>query len=362
MVLFLVDAHLTYQAGLSMSAVASEGYSGVIVKASQGCTGYLAPSGFDTWIAEIRAAGMVPGAYHWLNETSGVTQANRFVDRLTSVGGVEGMICAVDCEDSDNPATLQVLTDFITTFQSRTSGHPLLVYSGNWWWTSRGWDISGLGVHLWDSRYVSGTGTGSALYAKVPATWWVPRYSGITRTTLLQFSSTATVDGQAVDVSAFEGGAAELAALTTSTAVAATMAATVAVEEDNMPYLVSLDGKPEIFLSDGIYARHVASSADRTIADFKTLSDEGSLPLGNGAAVRGVSNPTLIGRVLAPVPAGWEDYAADTANTSVSLSDAQLGSITTAASAAVAASLSAVLSAAGAAGDALGVLNDTVAA
>lgn len=355
MVLYIVDAHLTYQAGLSIPTVASEGYSGLLVKASQGVTGYLAPTGFETWIAEARTAGMVPGAYHWLNSTSGAAQANRFLDRLDSVGGADGMLCAVDCEDSSNPASLGVLTDFIDTFQTRTGGHPLLVYSGNWWWESRGWDISGLGVHLWDSRYVSGSGTGSALYGQVPGSWWTPRYSGITRATLLQYTSTASVAGQSVDVSAFEGTMDDLRLLA-ATPVAATVAATMIGED--MPCLMSLDGKPEIFLTDGVTARWVGSSTtDRTVLDCKTLSDEGSLPLGYSGAVRGVSNVELLGRIVGTVPAGWEDYAMVSA-AGVVLSDAQVSAV----AAAVAAPFAAALAALGAAGDSLGVLNDTAVA
>lgn len=214
--IWLVDVHPAYQAGLDVERVAREGYSGLIVKATQGATGYTAPSTFDSWVRRARAAGMVPGAYHWLTSAAAGGQLDHYLSRLDAVGGPEGMLCAVDVEDTASPPTWAVLKSFVEGFRQRTSGHPLLLYTGAWWWTPRGWPGASLTPYLWASRYVAGTGPGSALYAKVPASWWTPGYGGWPQATLLQFSSRGQVAGQAVDVNAFRGPREQLLALTTS--------------------------------------------------------------------------------------------------------------------------------------------------
>ena len=62
--LWIVDAHPRYEAGLNVEQVAKEGYSTLLVKATQGATGYTADGTFEAWIRRARTAGMVPGAYY----------------------------------------------------------------------------------------------------------------------------------------------------------------------------------------------------------------------------------------------------------------------------------------------------------
>lgn len=215
MPIFIVDAHNQYQNGLNIPQVAKEGYRGLIVKATQGSTGYTAPAMFDTWIQQARQAEMVVGAYHWLTNASVNQQLDHYLDRIASVGGADGMLCAVDVEDTgSNAPSWGVLRDFVARFNSLTGGHPLLVYSGNWWWSRLGWKLPVGNTYLWDSRYVDGDGFGSQLYGRVPESWWKPRYGLWNTTTLLQFTSEASVAGQKVDVSAFRGTIDELRALT----------------------------------------------------------------------------------------------------------------------------------------------------
>lgn len=210
----LVDAHTTYQAGLDVERVAREGYGGLLVKATQGASGYTAPATFDDWIRRGRAAGMVVGAYHWLTSAPAGAQLDHYLGRLAKVGGPDGMLCAVDVEDTAAPPTWATLRAFVSGWQERTGGHPLILYSGAWWWGPRGWPGATLTPHLWHSRYVTGSGPGSVLYGAVPESWWSPAYGGWAQATLLQFTSSALVAGQRVDVSAFRGTREQLLALT----------------------------------------------------------------------------------------------------------------------------------------------------
>lgn len=214
--MFIADIHGEYQAGISVSQIASEGYQGLIVKASEGLsTLWTAPSNFEQWIAEGRANNMVVGAYHWLNSSNPVYQLEHFLRRIESVGGPEGLLCCVDVEDINYPPHLNQLEVFVDEFNMRTGHHPLFIYSGNWWWSARGWQAHDLGP-LWDSHYVDGTGYGSVLYEKVPDSWWKASYGGWSDVTMLQFTSKARVAGQSIDASYFRGSPDELRQFTTN--------------------------------------------------------------------------------------------------------------------------------------------------
>lgn len=77
--------------------------------------------------------------------------------------------------------------------------------------------------------------------------------------------------------------------------------------EDDMDALMRLDGDPAVFLTDGKLAIHVRN--EQHLADLQTLHRDGTRRLGNNGEVRVVTNAELIGAILPPVPAGWEEYA-----------------------------------------------------
>lgn len=217
MVLWVVDAHTRYQQGLNIESLAREGYSGIVIKATQGSSGYTAPATFNDWIRRARAAGLVPGAYHWINNSDPVAQVDHFLDRLSAVGGPAGLLAALDCEDITSPAAQSTVRSWISHWNARTSNHPLFFYSGAWWYTPHldGFDVAALGVYGWNSHYVTGSGYGSVLYEKVPPSWWVPGYGGFVRSKMLQFTDQGTAGGITahVDIDAFDGTIAELRAL-----------------------------------------------------------------------------------------------------------------------------------------------------
>lgn len=219
--LYGVDVHCGYQAGLNIEKLASEGFSFIVVKATQGAGGYTAPSTFDDWIRRGRAAGMIVGAYHWLDSSDPVRQADRFLARLAPVGGPSGMLLQIDNEDTSNPASAEVLTKFVAQMNRRTGGHPLLHYTGGWWWRPRmgEFNAASLGLRLWHSSYVGGQGAASTLYGSVSSSFWVPGYGGWGEATILQFSSKGSAGGLTanVDVNAFRGTRDQLVALTGTT-------------------------------------------------------------------------------------------------------------------------------------------------
>lgn len=206
--LYLVDLS-NHNAGFDVAEAVNEGYAGFIIKSSQG-TWYQDPY-FEGFAQAAINANAIPGAYHWLENGNGAEQAQILHERVQNLGGPNGWLCACDCEDDSDWNTV---VDFFQAWNQLSGGHPLLMYSGNWWWSERGWTANQLTPYLWDSRYVSGSGYGSELYEQVPDSWWIPRYGGWTETTILQFSDKATIAGMVVDVDAFRGTTQELYKLT----------------------------------------------------------------------------------------------------------------------------------------------------
>lgn len=219
--LFGVDAHCTYQAGLNVESLAKEGFSFLVVKATQGAGGYTAPAMFNDWIRRARAAGMVVGAYHWLDSSDPVRQADRFVERLAPIGGPDGLLLQIDCEDTTSPATAAQLAAFVAQLRHRAgSNRPLLFYTGSWWYGAHlgGYNAAALGLHSWHSHYVGGSGKAATLASSVTAAMWAPGYGGFARAAILQYTSKGTAGGIAgnVDLNVFQGTRDDLAALTSA--------------------------------------------------------------------------------------------------------------------------------------------------
>ncbi|MFC6884840.1 glycoside hydrolase family 25 protein [Actinomadura yumaensis] len=132
--------------------------------------------------------GFLPGAYHFLHGGNGAAQARYF---LSKAGDVSGLMVALDVEASGaNAATAR---DWVREFKDRTGGHPVIGYFPRWYWERTGEPDLTFFDSVWQSHYVSGTGSPSSLYAKVPSSWWAP--FGGEAISILQYSSSATVSG-----------------------------------------------------------------------------------------------------------------------------------------------------------------------
>lgn len=209
MVTWLIDIS-NHQGAFDVGQAVAEGYSGVWMKATEGTT--FRDWMFDSFAGQTLAAGAVPGAYHYLRAGSGRAQCDAFYSRIRDHGGPDGWLAACD---NESDASWQTTVDFFSRWRELSGDHPLVMYSGNWWWSARGWNGAALTPYLWDSRYVDGSGYGSALYEQVPDSWWSSRYGGWGAVTVLQFASSATVAGRSpIDVNAFLGTVDDLRALT----------------------------------------------------------------------------------------------------------------------------------------------------
>ncbi len=216
--LYGVDIHGRYQAGISFPRLRDEGYTFAVVKASQG-TFQKAPQ-FVPWIGQIRAAGMIPGAYHWIVAGNGAAQARYFYAQIQAAGGPEGMLIQLDCEDT---ATLSDVDAWAAEWRRLSSNHPFLIYSGAWWWGAAGrqWNGTHVTQYLWNSHYLTAdtdtiSDNPAEFAARIPASWWTPGYGGWQQTTFLQFTSKGDAGslGNNVDLNVYRGTREQLLALT----------------------------------------------------------------------------------------------------------------------------------------------------
>ena len=125
-----------YQTIMDAKRAYAQGYRYHIAKATQG-TGFK-DSKFATSRANAAAAGLIPGAYHFLNGGSGAAQADFFVNRMKATGGTKGIMMMLDVEASasGNPTYADVVA-FSNRFKQLVPGRTLIIYTGRWYWGSR---------------------------------------------------------------------------------------------------------------------------------------------------------------------------------------------------------------------------------
>ena len=224
--LYGVDVHAQYQAGLDLAKLKAEGYTFFVTKSSEGL--HIPPIAgssaefrrrYLAWIEQARAVGMVPGLYHWIDSSApGSDQARFFHKLVVEAGGPAGMLIQLDCEDD---ASYQQLLDFTTTWVQLSAGHPFLLYTGKWWWGPRGWNGTAITPYLWDSHYLTAdadtvSDDPAVFAARIPSSWWAPGYGGWGSPAILQFTSRGDAGslGNNVDLNVFRGSLADLAVLT----------------------------------------------------------------------------------------------------------------------------------------------------
>lgn len=223
--LYGVDVHAGYQAGLDIARLKAEGYSFFVTKSSEGV--HIPPLNgssaefrrrYLSWIEQARTVGMVPGLYHWIDASAGGTEQARYFYKLVlEAGGPAGLLIQLDDEDD---ATYEGTKAFTLEWEQLSGGHPVLLYTGKWWWGPRGWDGASLTPYLWDSHYLTAdadtiSDDPAVFAARVPESWWQPGYGGWNRPTILQFTSRGDAGslGNNVDLNVFRGSRQQLLAL-----------------------------------------------------------------------------------------------------------------------------------------------------
>jgi lysozyme len=194
-----------------------EDYHGAIVKMTEG-VGYVDPHGVRN-LRRARAEMDVVGCYHFLwGGMSPVRQANHFLAKISEVVNPGRVLLFVDVEISNNMSrdqhpTLDHVRRFLHTLQDELPGKKLGIYSGYYWRGDMGNpDISRLELQrnpiIWDAHYFSThVDYGSALYERVPDSYWENAAYGGQRADILQFADKGRLRQfpKGIDVNATRG-------------------------------------------------------------------------------------------------------------------------------------------------------------
>ncbi|MBE0340900.1 glycoside hydrolase [Paenibacillus sp. 28ISP30-2] len=191
-----------YQGNIDWKVVKAEGISFAFIKASQGQR-YVDPT-FITNTKGARAAGVLLGAYHFVDATSveaAKAEARHFAEVLEQIGGAKALDLPAVMDYENNPGNLSktlisaVALAFLLELE-RVTGRKPIIYTGNAFATN--FNASLGGYPLWIARYSE---------TRVPtdtAAW--------KRWDIWQYSDSGKVAGIKgnVDMNEFDGTAGEL--------------------------------------------------------------------------------------------------------------------------------------------------------
>jgi len=123
----VIDLFHGNKVSADFSAVQSQGIAAVILKATQG-TDFVDPT-FAPRLADARTAGLLVGAYHYLDATSPIEQVGHF---LSVVGNTVGVLLALDYEPSEiSQASATQAASAVNTVYAVTGRYPVL-YTGRY--------------------------------------------------------------------------------------------------------------------------------------------------------------------------------------------------------------------------------------
>ena len=118
----VIDLYHADKVSVDFSAVKAAGIAAVILKATQG-TSFVDPT-FAPRVADARDAGMLVGAYHFLDGTSPVDQVAHF---LSVVGSTSDVLLALDFEANEpSQATVTQVASAINAVKAVTGRFPVL--------------------------------------------------------------------------------------------------------------------------------------------------------------------------------------------------------------------------------------------
>ena len=204
MPVFGLDISHHQDLGLDLARCRREGIEFVLLKSTEGNT--FIDSEFAANLAEVRSAGMLVAAYHYLRSSAPASAQVALIQRVVP----RDVPVIPDVEA--NSGSIGLTREFVTRLKEAGYRVPLL-YLPRWYWQQIG-SPSLVGLPpLWSSRYPDTVvGTLSSEWAHVPASYW-NGYGGLP-VAVLQFTSSAAVAGHSpLDANAFNGTRAQLAAL-----------------------------------------------------------------------------------------------------------------------------------------------------
>ena len=240
-----------HQGTVDWQKVAAAGHHFAFVKATEG-TSYSYVDWYHYNAPRVEATGLTLGAYHFLRRGVGAVQARYFT---STVGDFTGRVAVVDVEKAANGTwpTITDVTDFVAEFR-RLTGHPLVVYTGRWFWVGYLGDPRGADFGpLWHSEYETSR-------AEVDNGPEGDRYGGWPGATFWQWTSSGSCPGVTgnVDLNLFFGTVTDLSVLAGRTTAAPAPGPLIPVsEEDDVFYVRVTDHQGEVALGGPGYFHHL---------------------------------------------------------------------------------------------------------
>jgi lysozyme len=199
-----------HQGTVNWSQVRAAGHSFAFIKATEG-TAYNYAFWYKDNALRVIGAGLVLGAYHFLRADSDPAAQARYFKQI--VGSFDGKVAILDVETAANGTKPNIthVRAFANEFERIEPGHPLIIYTGHWYWVGAINNPTGVDIGpLWHSEY----DTGSEI-ADGPE---LDNYGGWPGCKIWQYTSSGSVPGVAgnCDVNKFFGDRADLLALTGS--------------------------------------------------------------------------------------------------------------------------------------------------
>ncbi|HEY2831993.1 MAG TPA: GH25 family lysozyme [Sporichthyaceae bacterium] len=125
---------------LDPAKMIADGMDFEFAKASQGT--WFTDDYFAVNRARAQQAGLLFGAYHYLEKGNGVAQADAFFQRLQETGGAAGVMLMVDVEWKDEAETsgpsYADITDFCARLRELVPGRQIVVYTLSRYWGKAG--------------------------------------------------------------------------------------------------------------------------------------------------------------------------------------------------------------------------------
>lgn len=166
---------------LSLAAAQQAGFGAVNIALDRGRAQDVLPGWAPAVASEARARGMDVSTYRWLdNRTPGKTSAQRAYERMVALGGPANMVHSVDVEDN---ATEETVRDYVAEM-TRLLGRPVILYTGDWWWTARGWWMADIAPYLWAAPNAGYLGE----YPGDGSPHWTAGYGGWSVLTAMQYA------------------------------------------------------------------------------------------------------------------------------------------------------------------------------
>jgi phosphatidylserine/phosphatidylglycerophosphate/cardiolipin synthase-like enzyme len=196
-----------FQHGLDLAKVKNEGYSFVMVKATEGRT--VRDADWPSFRDAAKAAGLYLAAYHFLRSDS--TAAQQAANLAGHIGDASIPVM-IDAETGSGGSKPDVA--MVTSFKTECEALGLrvtMLYLPHWYWDQIGKpSLAAVNLALVASNYGPNTeGFGSVVYPGDTSNRW-NAYGGLD-VTILQFGSKVKVAGQRVDGDAYRGAEADLA-------------------------------------------------------------------------------------------------------------------------------------------------------